>query len=311
VNGGAVKHIVFYHRNCQDGFCAAYVYWRDEIGGRTNSEYRPWNYGDTLPPIDDLRDHKVVLLDVSFPRDFLLAVAGVAKEILVFDHHKTAQQALGDLPFATFDMEQSGAGLIWRALHRGADKMPALVAYVEDADLWRFALPDSRLIRNVIQATPHEFEKWQDLEVRLEDHGWGVSTGRWIQKWKNQAVELAFQAAEPIVFGDHHGMAVNNSTAMLHSEIGEVMLSRFVTEFACCYFFHGGFWTFSLRSRGDFDVSVIAKQYGGGGHKNAAGFRFQGGWMLPPSTDALNAKALEKKMQASYDEGDRQAGDDR
>lgn len=29
----------------------------------------------------------------------------------------------------------------------------------------------------------------------------------------------------------------------------------------------------SLRSVGDFDVSTIAKQYGGGGHKNAAGFR--------------------------------------
>ncbi len=28
----------------------------------------------------------------------------------------------------------------------------------------------------------------------------------------------------------------------------------------------------SLRSRGDFDVSEIAKKFGGGGHKNAAGF---------------------------------------
>ena len=30
---------------------------------------------------------------------------------------------------------------------------------------------------------------------------------------------------------------------------------------------------FSLRSIGDFDVSAIAKQHGGGGHKNAAGFQ--------------------------------------
>ena len=28
----------------------------------------------------------------------------------------------------------------------------------------------------------------------------------------------------------------------------------------------------SLRSEGDYDVSGIAKRYGGGGHKNAAGF---------------------------------------
>jgi nanoRNase/pAp phosphatase (c-di-AMP/oligoRNAs hydrolase) len=28
----------------------------------------------------------------------------------------------------------------------------------------------------------------------------------------------------------------------------------------------------SLRSNGGYDVSVIAKAFGGGGHKNAAGF---------------------------------------
>lgn len=33
-----------------------------------------------------------------------------------------------------------------------------------------------------------------------------------------------------------------------------------------------GEFQYSLRSRGDFDVSELAKKYGGGGHKNAAGF---------------------------------------
>lgn len=37
-------------------------------------------------------------------------------------------------------------------------------------------------------------------------------------------------------------------------------------------------WRFSLRSVGDFDVSEIARKYGGGGHKNAAGFRVPLGW---------------------------------
>jgi nanoRNase/pAp phosphatase (c-di-AMP/oligoRNAs hydrolase) len=29
----------------------------------------------------------------------------------------------------------------------------------------------------------------------------------------------------------------------------------------------------SLRSNGDYDVSAIAKAFGGGGHRNAAGFQ--------------------------------------
>jgi phosphoesterase RecJ-like protein len=33
-----------------------------------------------------------------------------------------------------------------------------------------------------------------------------------------------------------------------------------------------GKYKFSLRSKGDIDVSKIAQKYGGGGHLNAAGF---------------------------------------
>lgn len=35
------------------------------------------------------------------------------------------------------------------------------------------------------------------------------------------------------------------------------------------------FFKVSLRSKGDFDVSVVAREFGGGGHKNAAGYRIR------------------------------------
>jgi nanoRNase/pAp phosphatase (c-di-AMP/oligoRNAs hydrolase) len=35
-------------------------------------------------------------------------------------------------------------------------------------------------------------------------------------------------------------------------------------------------FAYSLRSIGDFDVSELAKRYGGGGHKNSAGFTSHG-----------------------------------
>ncbi|MGH2773373.1 MAG: DHH family phosphoesterase [Actinomycetota bacterium] len=38
----------------------------------------------------------------------------------------------------------------------------------------------------------------------------------------------------------------------------------------------GGMWKGSLRSRGDLDVSAIAKAFGGGGHRKAAGFTLKG-----------------------------------
>jgi nanoRNase/pAp phosphatase (c-di-AMP/oligoRNAs hydrolase) len=46
--------------------------------------------------------------------------------------------------------------------------------------------------------------------------------------------------------------------------------------FAAAYFDRADARVFSLRSRGD--VSAIAKAYGGGGHRNAAGFQGPIGW---------------------------------
>jgi nanoRNase/pAp phosphatase (c-di-AMP/oligoRNAs hydrolase) len=50
--------------------------------------------------------------------------------------------------------------------------------------------------------------------------------------------------------------------------------------FAACYYDKPGARVFSLRSRGDdgMDVSAIAAIYGGGGHRNAAGFQAATGW---------------------------------
>ena len=43
---------------------------------------------------------------------------------------------------------------------------------------------------------------------------------------------------------------------------------------AACFHFDGTHWCFSLyNDNGEVDCSQIAKQFGGGGHKGAAGFR--------------------------------------
>jgi len=48
-------------------------------------------------------------------------------------------------------------------------------------------------------------------------------------------------------------------------------------------------WRVSLRSKGDIDVNAIAKEYGGGGHKNASGCSASG--------DLATLKALfERKL---------------
>ncbi len=50
-----------------------------------------------------------------------------------------------------------------------------------------------------------------------------------------------------------------------------------------------GFWKASLRSKGNIDVSKIAELYGGGGHRNAAGFKTRGSLRAVKEKFLLNA----------------------
>jgi hypothetical protein len=75
-----------------------------------------------------------------------------------------------------------------------------------------------------------------------------------------------------IRLGDAKGLAVN-APPEFSNELGHELAKESGT-FGVSYQFDGTNqrWFFAIRSTGDYDVGAIAKLYGGGGHKNAAGF---------------------------------------
>ena len=69
-----------------------------------------------------------------------------------------------------------------------------------------------------------------------------------------------------------HEVAILNTTYLNCSEIGNELAKE--AEFSITWFERkDDVIQFSLRSIGEMDVSAIAKQFQGGGHKNAAGFQ--------------------------------------
>ncbi|MNH03662.1 hypothetical protein D3C79_629310 [compost metagenome] len=69
-----------------------------------------------------------------------------------------------------------------------------------------------------------------------------------------------------------HDVPVASLPYTLTSDAGHLMSQGEL--FAACYWDTPEGRVFSLRSNDDgLDVSEIAKQYGGGGHRNASGFR--------------------------------------
>jgi uncharacterized protein len=261
------KPLVVYHASCVDGFTAAWCAW---LLYGDDAEYRPMHYGE---PIDlvDVVDRDVLIVDFSFPRHVLLAIQPVAKSLHVLDHHKTAQADLEGLDFCTFDMFRSGAGLAWDVLHEGKLR-PPLIDYVEDRDLWIWKLSYSRVVSEYIALMKREFPAWTVLAHLIRDNFQGVvEKGEVALLVTEQYVGNLAQRAGTMVL-DGHTVPIVNTTFAVSELVGKLAESAL---FAVGWFERqDGKCVYSLRSRGSggADVSEIAKKYGGGGHRNAAGF---------------------------------------
>lgn len=264
------RPLVIYHANCIDGFTSAWVAW---LKYGIEADYFPASYGD-VPP--DVTDREVLIVDFSYPREVMVSMAESAKSIRVIDHHKTAQAALEGLAWATFDMERSGAGLTWDELFPGKDR-PWLVDYVEDRDLWRFKLGASKEINAWIGACRRDyFTDWGNLFA--EGPTVACAKGAAVLQFVDRYVHEMAAQAKWVVFEGERVPIVNAPYINISELVGHLAESA---PFAVGWFQRGdGLYAYSLRSRGKegVDVSEIAKRFGGGGHRNSAGFVLSTQW---------------------------------
>ncbi|MCC6173812.1 MAG: hypothetical protein IT305_00795 [Chloroflexi bacterium] len=261
---------VLYHANCPDGFGGAWAAW---LALGDTARYLPIVHED--PPPDLAPGAHVVMVDIAFPRDVALALRSRVSDLVILDHHKTAEEALAGLDFAIFDMNRSGAMLAWDYWHPGQEP-PALIRYVQDRDLWRFDLPNSREVTAALESYPMDFAVWSGLDVADL-----AREGLAILRFKQRTVQTIVNFARMGQVGGHQVPMVN---ATAHwSDVGEALLERYPdAPFVASYFDdQRGARRWSLRSRPGFDVAELARTLGGGGHPRAAGFREPAGTPVP------------------------------
>lgn len=250
---------VLYHANCPDGFGAAWSAWKKFAD---TAVYVPVRHGNPLPDIPS--GSEVYILDFSYDRQTLTALAQRC-QLKVLDHHRTAQLELEGLDFAEFDMQRSGAVMAWNYFFP-EQPVPLLLQYVQTQDLWIWDLPDAHEICTALGIYSMEFEIWDSLDVEKLRH-----EGKIALRYKHQLIENLCQRVDWFEILGHSVPAVN--TPLFASELGNTLCLRFPhAPFAVCYSDLNGQRKFSLRSVGEFDVSAICRHYGGGGHRNAAGF---------------------------------------
>lgn len=283
--------LCIYHGFCMDGFTAAWTV----LKAFAAADFYPGVYGEDPP---DVIGRDVIMVDFSYKRAVLDALAQRANSILILDHHKTAAEDLRGFqvpPAATvwkhtahneiaawFDMSRSGAQLAWDYLH--GTSRPLLVDYVGDRDLWKFELPLSREVNAFVSAHEFTFENWDHLDRQLRDHmdvqrvaDMGGAIDR---KHRKDINDLLKVTKREMMIGGHIVPAANLPGTMA-SDAGNIMAQG--EKFSATYYDGSGGRKFSLRSTDEgLDVSVIAQRYGGGGHRNAAGFEMPIGWEGDP-----------------------------
>lgn len=255
-----------YHGNCADGFTAAWIIWKKHPG---------WIFhaGVYQDPPPDVTGHDVYLVDFSYQSGVIQDMARAAKSITIIDHHKTAIDDLSPLVDAgvikgVFDLESSGAVMAWRYFHDSPP--PQLLLHIQDRDLWKFELEGTREIQANVFSYPYDFMVWDEL-MRTPTETLRAGGAAIERKHFKDIHELLGVVTREFEIGGYR-VKIANLPYTLTSDAGHVLAQG--TPFGGCYWDTPSGRVFSLRSTDDgVDVSEIAKQYGGGGHRNASGFR--------------------------------------
>ena len=262
---------VIHHAGCADGFGAAWAAWL-KLGDQ--ADYHPATYEDKPPWMKP--GSRVYILDFSYPRETMLELIE-QHQVTLLDHHETAEEAMGDLPGCHFDTSHCGAVIAWEHFHPD-EPMPVLLHYIEDRDLWKWDMGDSREISAAVASYPFDFQVWTELAgmgSRQEESAMAklAQEGQAILRADQRNVERIIAGAIMQQIAGTDVPVVN--TPVLASEACERLLELYPeAHFSAAYHDMQGSRKWSLRGRTQdkFDVSKVARMLGGGGHPHAAGF---------------------------------------
>jgi oligoribonuclease NrnB/cAMP/cGMP phosphodiesterase (DHH superfamily) len=264
--------LIIYHANCLDGFGAAYAahcYFRAQC---VTVDYYAASHG-TEPP--DCKGRQVYIVDFSYKRPVLKKICQIAQSVTILDHHISAEKDLSGLDqehdnlTVVFDMNRSGAVITWEYFHQSPP--PTVLLHVQDRDIWRFEIEDSPAVNAALMSYPFDFDIWDAFANQTDALSKLMFEGRAINRFRQRLIERYKKRAVIGKIAGYDVPVVNCPSAITSELLGELAQNY---PFAASYEDKEGIRGWSLRSRGEHgvDVSVIAQRFGGGGHRNAAGF---------------------------------------
>jgi len=300
--------VVIYHGGCRDGFCAAWVVNKafrehqeeqaamDDIIPNDPLFFAGF-YGQEPP---DVKGKHVIIVDFAYDIDIMAKIALDCEKLTWLDHHKTAMPVADMLGMLVntpetnwkdkiefnFDLAHSGAGIAWNYFFK-QEPRPWIVDYVEDRDLWAKKLNNTDVVNAYVACLEFSFLVWDDAaSLDVED----------VAEYGQTAIMKTEQYVREVCKNVYFASLIQYCVKIENPTVPDVMFGKIPTVNICqvdcsevlhklcemypnapftLYWFkrQDGLYQYGLRSIGDFDCSVVAKLFGGGGHRNAAGFQ--------------------------------------
>lgn len=272
----------FYHSADLDGHCSgALIKWMFP-----HCETIGINYGDEFPwhrIQEDTED--IFMVDFSLqPFEQMIKLHELSNGRLIWiDHHISAIKEYNDWANTNLitnlirGFRRDGIGacaLVWEFLT--SQKIPTFAKLLAEYDVWDHSDPRTlsfqygmRLQDNTLPENEIFWSSLFDVEIvnRITEDG-GI-----VLKYQNAENKKYIDACGfETQLDDLRCIAINKM--LTNSQIFDSVWDQSKYDVMLTFGFRKGQWTVSLYTdKPDVDVSVIAKNYGGGGHKGAAGFQ--------------------------------------
>ncbi|KAK9115742.1 hypothetical protein Sjap_014689 [Stephania japonica] len=303
---------VLYHFPCPDGAfaaLAAHLYFSAIAQPALffpNTVYQPLKVDDL--PLGDLED--VYLLDFVGPAGFVEQISSRVERVIILDHHKTALEMFSRKNFVAdnvtriIDIQRSGATIAYdyfkekleeKNLEREmlpkheVEKVTKLFKYIEDADLWRWKLPNSKAfssglkdlnIEFDVRSNPVLFKQLLALDPESVIHQGMVSLSQ-KQKLISEVLKQSFEIALGNGMSGRCLAVEADSISELRSELGHQLANKSrslnlrgigAIVYRVPELENSEMLKISLRSVVIEDTTPISQKFGGGGHRNASSF---------------------------------------
>lgn len=306
------RMLCFYHFNCPDGIFAAWVV-NQSHNISHDITFIPFEWNHPLPNNMESFD-TIVFVDIAPTLLQLRQLMGLSeKKIIILDHHDSTLKLFKEqndteacltnsLAFSelqnserlyalrggnnqemyidiVLNMDHSGAGLAYEYFKINVERIKHIIDMVEDRDLFRFKLKDSKNLyyatqQHVDLTNPNTLELFkiidevffaQDIRLKVE-----IDKGNSIRLFCEEKIK---QYAQTYLMVDIEGLQI--PLINVHKDWGSDTCMYMVQHMD---FLRAGYFVFDkddiylgFRSISEeYPINQLAKKFGGGGHKCAA-----------------------------------------